>query len=731
MMHYLHSLRALLLLIPFLIAFTIRADGQEQKAQVPPEQDEEVVQIRTELVQTGVMVFDKQGRFVEGLKPEQFELTVDGKPQSISFFEQVTAGSRSEETLRTRARGRATGSPVNEATPTTARRGRTIIFFIDDVHLSLDSLGRTRQMLTRFIEREMRQGDTVAIASTSGQIGFLQQFTDNSSVLRAAVSRLNYRPYNTRDMSRDSTPMSEYMALTIERKDDPGVFRFYVDECLRSAPPRYPVRACEVEVINRARQILLQAASVISNTYDSLKSLMHSSSQLPGRKLVFFISDGFLLDTGPRTADPRGKLNEIIDAAQRAGTVIYTIDARGLISGQLDATNNVPVDPNGRLESAALREIPATQDALHALAVETGGRALRNQNVFDPWLNSVLEETSNYYLLAWRPNSEEQTSTEFHNIKVSIIGRPELTVRLPRGFLGTGAGAALTTQTKPRTEGAKAAPQVLMAALGAFYPKREVPTSLSLTYLDTPEHGLVLTASMQVADDGLNFEVADGKQTALVDVAGVVLNDKGKQVGSFRTRLNINSQASESSSLQRSDTIYNYRLPLASGLYQVRVAARDSRSGHVGSATQWIEIPDIASARLSLSSLLIGVQELEAARAKTERAPAAQVQFSVDHHFARNSRLRFICFIYNAARRARASNSPEVLVQAQLLRDGQPILKAPPERVMVQEKDAARIPYGGEISLNSLPAGHYVLQVTVTDTVASTSATQQTNITVE
>ena len=70
--------------------------GQQASQTKPAAQDEDVLRIRTELVQTDVMVFDKQGRFVEGLGPEQFELSLDGKAQSISFFERVTAGSASE-----------------------------------------------------------------------------------------------------------------------------------------------------------------------------------------------------------------------------------------------------------------------------------------------------------------------------------------------------------------------------------------------------------------------------------------------------------------------------------------------------------------------------------------------------------------------------------------------------------------------------------------------------------
>src|SRR5687768_9678092 len=73
-------------------------------AQQPPSDQSDVIRISTELVQTGVVVLDKQGRFVEGLKPEQFQLRVDGKPVELSFFERVTAGTLNEERLEAAAR---------------------------------------------------------------------------------------------------------------------------------------------------------------------------------------------------------------------------------------------------------------------------------------------------------------------------------------------------------------------------------------------------------------------------------------------------------------------------------------------------------------------------------------------------------------------------------------------------------------------------------------------------
>ena len=88
-----------------LLILVFPVSGQQQSRQRPSNQTDDVLRINTELVQTDVMVFDRQGRFVDGLRPEQFELTLDGKPQMISFFERVAAGSRTEAAQLAAARG--------------------------------------------------------------------------------------------------------------------------------------------------------------------------------------------------------------------------------------------------------------------------------------------------------------------------------------------------------------------------------------------------------------------------------------------------------------------------------------------------------------------------------------------------------------------------------------------------------------------------------------------------
>src|ERR1043165_5101676 len=215
--------RSLSVLLALLVCATATAQTTTQKPQ------DDVVRVYTELVQTDVMVFDKGGKFVNGLKADNFELRVDGKPREIQAFEQITAGS-DEETQLAAARGATT---VNLKRPVPLDRGRIVFFYIDDLHMDLAGVQAARKTITAFIEKEMGQNDQAAITSASGQIGFLQQLTNDRLVLRAALDRVKPKNFDTRDAARP--PMNEYQAILIERRD-PDVLEIFIDEMLRQNP---------------------------------------------------------------------------------------------------------------------------------------------------------------------------------------------------------------------------------------------------------------------------------------------------------------------------------------------------------------------------------------------------------------------------------------------------------------------------------------------------------------
>src|SRR3954467_13444169 len=92
----------------------------------PASAQDDVIRVNTELVQTDFMVFDKEGKFVDGLKRDQLVFKVDGKPREITFFERLIAGQRSEESQLAAARGNAANGG---RAPVPLDRGRTVMFF--------------------------------------------------------------------------------------------------------------------------------------------------------------------------------------------------------------------------------------------------------------------------------------------------------------------------------------------------------------------------------------------------------------------------------------------------------------------------------------------------------------------------------------------------------------------------------------------------------------------------
>ena len=709
------------------LAALLNATALAQQPQKP--QSDEVLRINTELVQTAVTVVDKDGRFVSGLSRDQFELVVDGKPRAVGFFEQLTSGTAREQQLS--AAGKASDPEAKPANVVV--QGRRIVFFIDDLHLSPDSMNRTRQMLKKFLDNELTSKDTVAIVSTSGQVGFLGQFTRNKLVLEAARNRLSPRPYDVQGFGTGSTKMTEYLALNIDtEKSDNRILGFYIGECMKQNMPskRNPAygsllaalrQTCETDVKTSARAVLMQSASITQNMYASLESFMRSSARMPGRKLAFFVSDGFLLDAGPHAAGLRDKLDRIIDAATRAGVVVYTIDARGLgTSTVVDAANSRPLTGSADpfVSIAQSGEIAATQDALNALAGDTGGRALRNTNYFDRWVDKVLDETSNYYLLAWRPESDEEKLPKFRHVQVRVIGHPELTARAPKGYVTGPQGtetAGMTIPKQPANHVTSIEDAEIRDALTDYYPSGGLATLLSLTYLNTPKNETVLTSSIQVAVNRLSYG-SDGQQPASLRLAGVVLNDKGKIASSFKNQLSVKPLSGQ---LDAGSVLYNEPTPLAPGIYQVRVAARDEKSGRVGSAMDWVVIPNLATKQLTLSSLLLGGQVLESGASKDGNA---QVQLSVDHRFARFSHLPYWVFVYNAKRDG--AGNPNLTVKSEIRREGQLIVAAPPRTINNGSPDPDRIAFGQDLSLRNFSSGTYELLVTIADVFAGTSAVQ-------
>jgi len=691
----------------------VSAHAQTQTTS-PAQQSDEVLRINAELVQTDVMVFDKKGRFVDGLQPDQFVLTVNGERKAVSFFDKFKSGQQFA-----RAERKATASESRLADQAN-RPGRLIFFVVDDLHLTPESLNRARKALQQFVDSQLNPEDRVAIISTSGQIGFLQQLTDNVAVLHEAISRLDYKQNG--EAYAGKTRISEYVASRIEDSGDRRLFAYLMESVKIEYGMGLGARrgdhgndsAGQAARLLHARISQINAQSKITNmnTLDALRAVMESATNLPGRKLVFFLSDGFVVD--PRGSSAINLLHEATRIAARSGAVIYSVDMRGTFAdSSIDATNNDYVDMTSRHGGVSLGETIEPREPLNVMADETGGRTVINSTDLDKDLAQAVAETSDYYLLAWKPESENERSGKAR-LEISIAGRTDLKVRLRRAYFVNEAAsdkAKLSSAPVPKPE------TELLSALGSAHPIRSLGTSLSVGYVRKSESTFVLEASMQISRELIDFSTQPRSE---VDVIGAAIDDRGL-IYSFKQLLTITPQPVGEATVP---VVWHQRLDVRPGLYQVRVAVRERATGRTGSAMEWIEIPKVGTPHSAISSLFLG----ERIAAGSQTAGPQSVRVEVDRRFARSSVLRFQTYVYDASVDGRA---PDVWIDARVLRGSQPVIVSAPSKVPDLTKEMWRLPYWSEIALAQLPPGSYVLQVSATDRNRGASTSQKISFTVE
>ncbi|HZI88324.1 MAG TPA: VWA domain-containing protein [Pyrinomonadaceae bacterium] len=735
-----------------LISSSFQVLSQTAPQNPPATPQDEVLKISTDLVQTDLVVLDKKGRNVKGLTKDQFELLVDGQPQNISFFESVETGSTSEAAKLAAAGNQGSGAKTSErpSTLTSPMPGRSFIFFVDDYHLSPEGVQRTGELLNNFVS-QMGEDDRALVLSPSGQIGFLQQLTDHKAALKLAISRIKYQS-QTAPIQTQRRPMTTYEALAIERNQRDVIeykTREYMDDMGQTRAPQ-PTRTstggqfdpprpsntdflarqmtAEVAIKSEARNIMLHANTVTEAVLGSLEYVARGAGTLPGRKLFFFISDGFIFDE--RHSKNTDRLYRVIDSAARSGVAIYTVDSRGLTVGNVSASQDPVSDiPIGSISSPSAGPITSAsavarandsnmKDILRTIAADTGGRAILNRNDLESGVSQILKETESYYVLAWKPLAIEAGRPKFSSLKVTVKGQPELRVLARKGFF-TASPPVIPEETKPAAKDSKAAAAKpseieLRAALTAAFPRRQLGLSAYTTYSNETGDTYKIISFADLA----NYQIKSGggSKAGEVDFYVTVLDNSGKSVTSVGQKVNI--PESNPQPFRVTATLPNALPP---GLYQVRVAARDAQSGKLGSSFQWIEIPKFEPGKLSLSSIL-----LAEITGKAGEVPA----LDVNRRFARTSSLLIQMFIYNA--RPAANGSPDVAVTLQVLQDGKQVIAAPSQPISTTGvTDLTRLQYGAEIPLSGFPPGRYALKLTVEDRGGKTTASQQINITIE
>jgi len=714
--------------------------------------EETVIRLETELVQIDMVVTDKDGKPVGGLRREDFELYEDGKRQTITHFGAGTS-TRPAAWLRSRSAGGAgrTNSGATESAPAEVTSGRYIVLAVDDYHLEAGNLMFTRQALKKFVSDQMVAGDQIALVTTSGVLGMYQQFTNQKKILERAIERLTVQNRSTETIF-DVPRITDYQAELIDR-GDPDALELAVQEILRSesdmssggpgggrgsaqsnnsldsTSPR--ARAVE-RARSKARMLLSMNANFTRATLETLNQVIRSLQPLTGRKMLVLFSDGFYL--GGNHASQIFDMRRITDAATRSGVVIYSIDARGLVASPPGGDASQPAFNDIQLAGVRTRiemgSIDAKRDGIHALAYDTGGFLVLNTNDLNLGMEKILADNEIYYVLAYEP-PESRRDGRFHRIEVKIADRPELKVRTRKGYFAAEEKPAKKVVAEKKNDKAPAANQPtpeakekeILTGIASLFPLREIPIDIVADYIDTPDRGSLVMISGFIEAKNLDLRQIKGLQSGQLDLRVIIFDEKGKSIVNYNDQISLNLPPKTAENVRQYGLSYRKFATLNPGIYQARVAIREESTGKVGSATSWVEIPDLRKKRLSISSVLLSLGGVEgpATSQADQQDQLTMNPTTAKRRFPQKSKIDFLIFTYNAS--TSEKSSPDVVVQAQVYSGSKLVYASPLAKMTITpETDLERIPYAARVDLKDFGPGEYELRVVAIDRATKETA---------
>ncbi|HLM57202.1 MAG TPA: VWA domain-containing protein, partial [Pyrinomonadaceae bacterium] len=551
--------------------------------------EDDVVRITTNLVQFDTVVTDGEGRQVTDLRPEDFEVLVDGKPQEIANFAYVSteAGTVSPRPV---AAGGAPPPPPARLRPGQVRR--TIALVVDDLGTSFESTAFVRRALKKFVDEDMREGDLVAIMRTSAGVGALQQFTADKQLLYKAIERVRWYPNGRSGVSAFAPLEADPLAAA---RREAGADRI---PSAASERDRDPSRE-----LDQFREELFSVG-----TLGALNFVIRGMRELPGRKAVVMFSDGFEIynrDDNEFTTRVLESLRRLSDLANRAAVTVYTVDARGLVGIGLTAADNTSGMSTQQMEQAMTdrgHRLVDTQGGMEYLARLTGGTFVRNTNDLGRGIKRALEEQKGYYLIGFRPASElfgtEQGRPRFNRFEVRLR-RAGLKAHTRGGFYGfTEENARPVRRTRS---------EQMFAALTSPFTSGGLDLKLTTLFSSPGEQATYMDSLLHMNMGQFKFEdEADGWKKATVDVIAITFGENGLVVDQINRTESVRAKDAALRSILADGLVYVMRVPVRKpGAYQLRVAVRDAATEKVGSASQYIEVPNLGKKRLALSGIIL------------------------------------------------------------------------------------------------------------------------------
>jgi VWFA-related protein len=645
---------------------------------------------RSELVLVNVTARDKKGNLVRDLTADDLTVQEDGKQQKIASFDientdavPETAIGLEQTTVLTAPKPRAAAQPSETQPPPSALKDRRlVILFFDLSAMQPDEIERSTTAALKYVDQQMAPADLVSVVSLGSTVRVEQDFTSDRALLKEALNRLN---------PAAGAGFEEGSAGATEGTPDTGQ-PFTVDDT-------------EYNIFNTDRRL------------EALRSVAASVSRIEQKKSLIYFSSG-MTRTG---IENQSQLRAAINAAVRSNLAIYTMDIRGLQAlvpgGEAQqASLRGTAAYSGRATMNALNANFSSQETLVTLAGDTGGRAFLDTNDFGQVFKRVQDDTSTYYMLGYH-SSNPARDGKFRHIVVQVR-RPGLKLEYRRGYYAPADFQHSTREDRERQ---------LDEELASELPTTDLPVYLATGYFRLADNKFFVPVSIVVPGSEIPFTRGGDQDRATLDVLGAVMDDTKRPISTLRDTVKFNVHGAQE--VRRKNVQYNSGFVLPAGKYHLKFVVRENQSGRLGSFETDLVVPELKTAPLKMSSVVLASQLQPAAKRRNENPlirEGSELIPNVTHVFSSGQHLYLYYEVYDPARQAPPqAKGAEKQQEIRLLTNvaffagkvktyETPLVEA--QQVNAPDRKAAVFQL--DVPLTSLKPGFYTCQVNVIDDAA-------------
>jgi VWFA-related protein len=651
--------------------------------------------VRSQLVVEAVVVKDKQGKPIEGLTANDFTLTEDGVPQKIRYCEQqklpadplpIAPMPSSEENIKIYKRlARTQIVPEQQGTANYKNRRLLALYFDMSAMPPGDQL-RALTAAEKFIRTQITAVDLVSILRyQGGSVDVLQDFTaDRNRLLSILETMIVGEGQGSVETADDASTTDTGAAFG---QDD-----------------------SEFNVFNTDRQLsALQTASKMLGNINEKKALVYFASGL-----------------SLHGVDNQAQLHATIDAAVRAGVSFWPIDSRGLVAEAPlgDATQGSPGNIgmySGTAAQADTTNFQQSQDTLFALAGDTGGKALLDNNDLTRGIVQAQKAISEYYLLEYY-TTNAALDGKFRRVKITVNTDPSAKLDYRQGYYAGKEFGKFTVADKERQ---------LEDALMLEDPITELTIAMEINYFQLNRAEYFVPIVVKIPGRELALAKRGGADHTLIDFVEEIKDIYGGvTVSNVRDNVNIKLTDATAAELAKRPIEYDGGFTLLPGKYSIKFLARDDETGRIGTYQTNFVIPNLTKEvkKVPISSVVLSSQRVDlkdslynAVKGKEEVKDTAANPLvednkklipSVTRVFSQGKQI----YVYLQAYEESSTTATPDVAFVTLYQGQKKVFETQP--VAVTPAALSRLgtmPLNFTIGLSELPPGQYQCQVTILD----------------